>query len=274
MARAYSSGGRDCLDRRQLLIKIDDTFPIGREPFAWVSIQLDGWGHYPMNTTLKRLGLRVFAAIFPKAYKRREELAFWKGRHSAQGGILTNNHYEPLYTSVFGITRDDYNGNCVLDIGCGPRGSLEWADMTAKRVGLDPLVPSYLKLGADKHKMEYVASGSEKIPFIDGYFDIVASLNSLDHVDNIDATIREIKRVTKVGGLFLLSVETDHPPSATEPVTIDDAKLDTLGPEFELLSAFRVGTPSDHDVHRAVLTRNPPYLIGKPGIYVASYRRL
>jgi len=56
----------------------------------------------------------------------------------------------------------------ALDIGCGPRGSLEWADMTKERYGLDPLANEYLKLGADKHKMKYVASGAEKIPFEDG----------------------------------------------------------------------------------------------------------
>ena len=83
-----------------------------------------------------------------------------------------------------------------MNIGCGPRGRLEWADITAQRVGLDPLVPAYLKLGADKHKMEYVASGSENIPFPDGHFDIVACLNALDHVDDLDATIREVKRAT------------------------------------------------------------------------------
>jgi ubiquinone/menaquinone biosynthesis C-methylase UbiE len=98
---------------------------------------------------------------------------------------------------VYGINREDYRGKRVLDIGCGPLGSLEWADMTAQRVGLDPLVPRYLKMGSSKHKMEYVASGSENIPFPDGYFDFVTSLNSLDHVDNLDLTIHEIKRVVK-----------------------------------------------------------------------------
>ena len=77
--------------------------------------------------------------------------------------------------------------------------------MTTQRVELDPLVPDYLKLGADKHKMEYVAAGSEDILFPDGHFDIVTCLNALDHVDDLDATIREVKRVTKHGGFFLLA---------------------------------------------------------------------
>jgi ubiquinone/menaquinone biosynthesis C-methylase UbiE len=178
-----------------------------------------------------------------------------------------------LYTDVYDLQRKDYNAKRVLDIGCGPRGSLEWADIAAQRVGLDPLVPAYLKLGAEKHKMEYVASGSENIPFPDGHFDIVACLNALDHVDDLDATIREVKRVTKRGGFFLLSVEINHPPTSTEPITIDDGVLRKLGPEFEVVSGFRVGTPSDHNLHRAVMTRSPAYVTGRPGICVARYLR-
>ena len=65
----------------------------------------------------------------------------------------------------------------------------------------------YISLGTDKHQMEYVASGSESIPFPDGHFDVVTSLNSLDHVDDLDMTIREIKRVVRRGGFFLLTLK-------------------------------------------------------------------
>ena len=162
---------------------------------------------------VKSIVRRTCAFLLPGVFKGHFELQYWKSRCGVGNGPLYNAHYESLYTEVFDLQRKDYEGKRVLDIGCGPRGSLEWADMTAQRVGLDPLVPGYLKLGADKHKMEYVASGSENIPFPSGHFDIVACLNALDHVDDLEATIREIKRVAKPGGLFLLSVETDHPPN-------------------------------------------------------------
>ena len=124
--------------------------------------------------------------------------------------------------------------------------------------------------------MEYVAAGSENIPFPDGHFDIVTCINALDHVDNLDATIREIKRVTRQGGFFLLLVEIDHPPTSTEPITITDIGLRKLGPEFEVVSQFRVGTPSDHNIHGehgAVRTRSPVYVTGQPGIHVGRYLR-
>jgi SAM-dependent methyltransferase len=212
-----------------------------------------------------------YAFLFPRAWKRRSELKFWKGLY--QAGRFSNSGYERVFTEVFDLQRKDYNAKRVLDIGCGPCGSLEWADMTTQRVGIDPLVPDYLKLGADKHKMEYVAAGSENIPFPDGHFDIVTCLNALDHVDDLNTTIREVKRVIKRGGLFLLFVEIDHPPTSTEPITINDVALQKLGPELEVVSEFRLGTPSDHNFHGAVVTRSPAYVTGQPGIYVGRYLR-
>ena len=217
------------------------------------------------------------AFALPLQWKHFSELRFWKKLVRYEyDGVLINDWYEPLYTRVYGLERQDYNGKRVLDIGCGPLGSLEWADMTARRVGLDPLVPSYRKLAVAhqaQHKMEFVASRSESIPFPDGYFDIVSSLNSLDHVDNLDQTISEIKRVVKSGGMFLLSVEINHPPSPREPIIIDDAALEKFGPELTVIREYRVGMPPDHNGHRAILTHSPPYVEGQKGWYVARYLR-
>jgi ubiquinone/menaquinone biosynthesis C-methylase UbiE len=66
--------------------------------------------------------------------------------------------------------------------------------------------------------MTYVSSGSESIPFDDNYFDVVCSFNSLDHVDNLKKSISEIKRVLKVGGLFLLLTDVNHEPTECEPI--------------------------------------------------------
>ena len=227
-----------------------------------------------MRKAMTRVLRKAAALIFPTAYKRRQELAYWTSRYLAQNHVLGNSHYETLYTTVYDLTRDDYEGKAVLDIGCGPRGSLEWADMTKRRVGLDPLAREYLKLGADKHRMEYCAAPSERIPYGNGDFDIVTCLNALDHVDDFDKTVSEIKRVTRIGGLFLLSTEIDHSPTDCEPVTVTMEMLRSFGPEFDVLSERRIGTPPDHDLHRAVVSGVPAYEAGKPGIYVAKMRRV
>lgn len=226
-----------------------------------------------MIYTLKQLLLRAYALVLPTAAKHREELAYWKGRLQKEG-TLSNRHYEPLYTEVYGLKAQDFAGKRIIDIGCGPRGSLEWASDALERIGLDPLVNEYLKLGADKHAMKYVAASSENIPFPDGHFDYVTCLNALDHVADFEGTVREIKRVLKRGGQFLLSVEIDHPPTMTEPVSLSADDMTVFKPEFETVFLRKVGTPDDHDLHRAVRSGSPAYVEGKPGILVARLSRL
>lgn len=164
--------------------------------------------------------------------KGRTEFAFWANK-KAQEGNLRNDHYRFLYTEHWDLPDEFYAGKKILDVGCGPRGSLEWADMAAERIGLDSLVNQYRKLGIDQHQMSYIACGIEKTPYPDGYFDVVASVNSLDHVDDLDAAIKEIKRLVKPGGLFLLLVEVNHPPTVCEPYTMGWDVVDKFKPEFE-----------------------------------------
>jgi len=166
--------------------------------------------------------------------KGEHELRYWSTVKEKEA-VLHNSWYEYFYTTHFGLTRDDYGGKKVLDIGCGPRGSLEWADMAAIRIGLDPLADSYRALGADRHKMTYVAASSDAMPFPDGHFGIVCSFNSLDHVDDLEVTIQEIQRVTAEGGLFLLLTDVNHPPTVCEPVSFSWDIVDKLRQVFTLV---------------------------------------
>jgi ubiquinone/menaquinone biosynthesis C-methylase UbiE len=192
-----------------------------------------------------------------KRQKEFYEWCFWFLKKISEGKKMSNSHYEFFFTEYFGLTRHDYNNAKVLDIGCGPRGSLEWADMTAERVGLDTLAKKYLKLEGQKHKMTYVQAGAEDIPFEDGHFDIVTSFNSLDHVDELNTTIQEIKRVTKKGGKFLLIVDIHEAPTLCEPSAFGWKIVEQFGPEFKCLKedhfegnllykSIREGIPYDH----------------------------
>ncbi len=167
--------------------------------------------------------------------KGEQELSFWAWWKEQPGGF-SNTIYEQFYTAHFGFSKDFYKGKRILDIGCGPMGSLEWAAMTAERIGLDPIADSYLKLGADKHKMKYVTAHSENMPFPDNYFDVICSFNSLDHVDNLEQTISEITRVLKTGGLYLLLADVGHDPTPHEPISFSFDITDKFKPNFSLLT--------------------------------------
>ena len=167
--------------------------------------------------------------------KRAGELAYWSKRKDAEGE-LENSWFERFYTDHFGLTRADYGGKRVLDIGCGPRGSLEWATMARERIGVDPLADDYLQMGAADHAMTYVAAGAETIPFEDHRFDVVCSFNSLDHVDDLEAAISEMKRLTAVGGLLLVITDVHDKPTPQEPICFDWDVVELFAPEFALQS--------------------------------------
>lgn len=196
-------------------------------------------------SSLKRLLHRAFStvavAFAPVRWKEFHELAYWRGRKKAEGS-LSNVHYRHFYTEHFGLSDEFYRGKVILDVGCGPRGSLEWAAMAGRRIGVDPLAREYLRLGADRHQMEYLCAPAEKIPLGDAECDVVFSFNSLDHVENVERTLAEIKRVVRPGGLFLLLVEVNHAPTQCEPHALAPRTVvEALRPEFscENLQVYR-----------------------------------
>jgi len=192
-----------------------------------------------MTSTLGKVYHKVLDVVqSPLARKRRYALHYWK-RRVAKEGTFFNHHYEYFYTTHYRLDRSFYEGKRILDIGCGPRGSLEWADMAAERVGLDPLAGSYLRLGGRHQKMTYVSAPAEDIPFTDGHFDVVCSFNSLDHVDDLDRTVNEIIRILARGGLFLLITDLHDKPRIREPQTFKWEVIDKFCPPLEVLRENR-----------------------------------
>jgi len=168
--------------------------------------------------------------------KAEAEIQYWRQtKEKEKSGVLSHSHFEYFYTIHFNLDKSFYRDKRILDIGCGPRGSLEWADNTMQRVGLDPLGKSYKELGIGNHKMLYVSSVAENMPFADEYFDIVTSFNSLDHVDNLENAIGEIIRVTKPAGLFLLLTDVNHQPTTAEPMSFSWDILEKFMPQMKVL---------------------------------------
>lgn len=147
------------------------------------------------------------------------EWGYWKIQHIREGNF-THHHYAFFYTQHFGFTREDFKDKSILDIGCGPRGSLEWADIASRRTGIDPLARQYREMQAQTHKMEYVEAYAENLPFEDESFDFVCSFNSIDHVRSLRKSCAEMKRVTKSGGYILIITDIHQFPTLTEPQSI------------------------------------------------------
>lgn len=122
------------------------------------------------------------------------------------------------------LDENEFNGMKVLDIGSGPFPS----SLTFKgceTYSLDPLMDSYIAAGYPIHcyeqRAKFVKSMAESMPFEDGFFDAVISVNAIDHVNDFAATAREIKRVLKPGGRFRMHVHY-HPKTKAEPLELND----------------------------------------------------
>jgi ubiquinone/menaquinone biosynthesis C-methylase UbiE len=166
--------------------------------------------------------------------KRDAEISFWENRLQKQG-VLTNDHFEYFYTTHLGLDKVFYDSKRILDIGCGPRGSLEWAVQAEIRIGIDPLSREYRRLGTKAHSMDYVACGAENLPFPRGAFHIVSAFNSLDHVDDVNKVIGEIVRVLAPHGYFLLVTDIHRHPTVLEPAAYSWDIVERFMPELEVI---------------------------------------
>lgn len=231
---------------------------VGTGLFAMTALSLPiGLVAYTIDTRADRTTIKEWS-----------ELAYWKIQ-KIKTKKLNNDHYEEFYTKTFGMNRTDYADKKVLDIGCGPRGSLEWVPDSTLAIGLDPLANEYLNLhsSSTQLKMQLVEGYCEDIPFDDNYFDIVTSFNSIDHVEDIQQSAKEIQRVIKPGGLLLLICDVNRKATITEPHSITthlladyftklnvvDQRLLLAGDKFRIYANIRANQTLENTEEQGVL---------------------
>lgn len=99
-----------------------------------------------------------------------------------------------------------WQGLKALDVGCGGGFTCDMATRGVRVSGIDQSMKCIVK--AQEHAVisrldiEYVQGFAEELPYADNTFDVVVSVDVLEHVANLDKTISEIFRVLKPRGLF------------------------------------------------------------------------
>ena len=182
---------------------------------------------------LKFAGILSFPGI-----KHTSEFYYWHTQLNKDGGTFRNEWYRGLMLQIAGEKEQDFvTDKVVADFGCGPRGSLCWAENAKERIGIDVLTDKYRLLGIDSQNMRYVSSSETSIPLPSNSIDTLFTINAMDHVDNFEAMCREIVRILKPGGELIGSFNLDEESSLNEPQTLTEEMLKlSLLHNFDILT--------------------------------------
>ena len=104
------------------------------------------------------------------------------------------------------LTAENVRGRSVLDVGCGTGWfSARAAELGGQVTSVD-IGTKLLSLTRDRCQSEPVAGDACALPFRTSSFDVVLSSECIEHTLDPHAAVREIHRVTRPGGLLLITV--------------------------------------------------------------------
>lgn len=104
------------------------------------------------------------------------------------------------------LADEDLRGRSVLDVGCGTGWFSQRAIERGAAVTACDIGPRLLSLTRERCGATPVAADACSLPFPAGTFDVVISSECIEHTLDPIAAIREIHRVTRAGGLLLITV--------------------------------------------------------------------
>jgi len=147
----------------------------------------------------------------------------------AKGNTKTLTYGEHLnrYISVCDIV----SNKTVLDVASGSGYGTFLLSKYAKKIyGIDNSSDAikYSKNNYKNKNLEYELGDAEKMPYKDGSFDVVISFETIEHLKNPEEYLKEVKRVLKKDGIFVVSTPNDDEFTEGNEFHIHEYKLDEL----------------------------------------------
>jgi len=145
---------------------------------------------------------------------------------------------------------DKLEGKEVLEVGFGSGYFCKRikANGDYKVTGIDIYVPKNLE---NDNSIRFIKGNTEKLPFADKSFDTVICAHVLEHVQNIDITIRELRRITKKRLLLVIPKQREYKytfdlhytffpyaSSIQRHLKNDKAKIELLDNDFLIIEDF------------------------------------
>jgi len=126
--------------------------------------------------------------------------------------------------SFFGFCRDDFRGKSILDVGAGPRLRTRYfrdSEITA----IEPLGYKFNgKFGwCDLYEVPLYSNPIEIfIPTLVNQFDLVISINALDHCYDFNSAISNISKYVKDDGVIFVSYDEHSGSDPMHPLGLSD----------------------------------------------------
>ncbi len=120
----------------------------------------------------------------------------------------------------------------VLDVGCGDGHFASVTFTEPIDVGLDPWERDLKECATLRPKVyrDLVLASATEMPFADESFQTVISNSVLEHIPDVEMTVREIARVLKPGGEFAMTTPSEYYPQFLLGASLPKkAGIDKLG---------------------------------------------
>lgn len=127
--------------------------------------------------------------------------------HGLTDGLFYREKMRAIHRIAPRRLRDDDRPPRILDIG-GGRSGLAWLlypDAEVTSVDIDPTLAGQ---GPAAGRVTFVCADALRLPFPDGAFDAVALFDVLEHIPDDRRAAAEAARVTRPGGVILVSTPT------------------------------------------------------------------
>jgi ubiquinone/menaquinone biosynthesis C-methylase UbiE len=104
----------------------------------------------------------------------------------------------------------------MLDVGCGPAVTVDhFARMQFDVYGVDiapEMIAECERLFGDLPRVHFSVGRIEKLDFPDSFFDVVTCMGVVEYLEDDDAAWREMVRVTKPGGVVIVTLPNRYSP--------------------------------------------------------------